>query len=205
MVTHRRNSHSHTSQSSLLKKPIPDTTCTYEDHIVAIYELSVSSSCWPPIGICHSCGFGEYRRVGTVYIARDKSCNNCGTPSHIEKACKRRQNANAAKSMERIGEKPSILPPILHAQGEEIPVQTNKAAQCQKITVSETDQDPSNPAQPNKRAQCPKISVSGTDQTNHHIGTQPEHVDRGKEAQTSPIIILDTGSTEVDDESQNGY
>ena len=95
---------------------------------------SKTNNCWPPIGTCHSCGFGAHQRIGTICIAHTKRCNICGTSGHMEAACKRRPDAITIRSDRYT----KTSPPDLQIGGV-TDMKPDQGNQCLKVTVSETN------------------------------------------------------------------
>ena len=103
-TVHRQVPRGGTDPKCQFKTPI--SSDDFGNDVTNTYKSLTTNSCWPPVGQCHSCGFDAHRRTGIVCIAYTKRCNICGTLGHIEKACKRRPNANAARSAKYIGVSP---------------------------------------------------------------------------------------------------
>ena len=91
MAIHRRNSRGDTDPNNYRSMLIQNDNHRND----ATYGLQTTSSCWPPVGRCHLCGFHPQRRIGTICIAYTKRCNSCGPTGHIERACKRQLGADA--------------------------------------------------------------------------------------------------------------
>jgi hypothetical protein len=73
-----------------------------------VEENQQLASCWPPVGMCASCGLEGYRRLRAPCIAQGRTCHECGSEGHIARACKTRKNLHAESNKGQTKQKREI-------------------------------------------------------------------------------------------------
>ena len=156
-----------------------------------VEENQQLASCWPPMGMCASCGLEGYRRLRAPCIAQGRTCHECGSEGHIARVCKTRKNLQAESNNGQTKQKREI--PTHQGSlpgGARVHAQETKISTIQRGTRSRRNPS-SHKDRTNKRQKTQHEGSSDNNDTHTNgVGDLPDGKDRANPTQESTPRFL---------------